>query len=164
MRIGLAALFISCVCLAGCPAAAKDRGAPTGVRPLSFLNFWQQRLTAQPPAQPLARRGTRRSHASASCLPGTMKAVLNNVQARYGPVTVISTHRPGARIRGGRPSLHASCEAVDFRPARGTYGRVAAYLRSTWNGGMGTYSSGHIHIDTGPKYHWHSGGGRRKRG
>ena len=124
----------------------------------SFLKFWRPQM----PAPAVRARATRsRSHANTSCLPGNLRAALANINARFGPVTVISTNRPGARIRGGRASLHASCRAVDFRPARGTYGKVAAYLRSTWNGGLGTYSSGHIHIDAGPRYRWHSGGGRR---
>ncbi|HSK30231.1 MAG TPA: D-Ala-D-Ala carboxypeptidase family metallohydrolase [Candidatus Limnocylindria bacterium] len=105
----------------------------------------------------------RRHSSSTSCLPDQLKAALAGVQARFGPVTVISTHRPGARIRGGRPSLHASCRAVDFKPAPGTYGKVAAHLRSTWSGGIGTYSSGHIHIDMGDNYRWHSGGRRNIR-
>jgi hypothetical protein len=158
MRIVLAAFFIFCIFLTGDPAAAQDRSARIGERPFPLLNFWRPQM----PAQGARARGTRGpSHANTSCLPGNLKAALANVSARFGQVTVISTHRPGARIRGGRPSLHASCRAVDFRPARGTYGKVAAYLRSTWNGGLGTYSSGHIHIDAGPRYRWHSGGGRR---
>jgi uncharacterized protein YcbK (DUF882 family) len=85
---------------------------------------------------------------------------LASIQTRFGPVTVVSTHRPGSRIGGGRPSWHASCRAVDFRPAPGTYAQVAAHLRQTWSGGVGTYSSGHIHIDTGPNLRWHQGGSR----
>ena len=140
--------------------AAQDPTSRAGARSSKFLNFWRPQM----PAPAVRARGTRsRSHANTSCLPGNLRAALANVRARFGPVTVISTHRPGARIRGGRPSLHASCRAVDFRPARGTYSKVAAYLRSNWNGGLGTYSSGHIHIDAGPRYRWHSGGGRRSK-
>jgi uncharacterized protein YcbK (DUF882 family) len=38
---------------------------------------------------------------------------------------------------------------------------VASYLKGSWQGGVGTYSSGHIHIDTGANYQWHSGGAAR---
>lgn len=160
MRAIFGAIFIVCVSIVSHPAAGQDRTSRIGERTFSFLNFWRQ----QSPAQSPARKGSGRSHASTSCLPGNLKAALADVQARFGPVAVISTHRSGAQIRGGRPSLHASCQAVDFRPARGTYGRVAAHLRTTWTGGFGTYSSGHIHIDVGPNLRWHAGGGSGKRG
>ena len=95
------------------------------------------------------------------CLPASLQQALADVQQRFGPVEVVSTHRPGARIAGtGHRSMHASCEAIDFRPARGTYGAVASYLRGSWKGGFGTYSSGHIHIDTGANYQWHHGAAR----
>lgn len=142
------------------PAAASDRTSRAIQKAPFLLNFWRPQ-PAPIPAPSRANRG--RAHANTSCLPPALKGALTQIRARFGPVTVVSTHRPGARIRSGRPSLHASCRAVDFRPARGTYGKVAAHLRRTWNGGIGTYSSGHIHIDTGPSYRWHSGGRRGKR-
>ena len=149
MRIPIATILILFCSLLNQSATASDRTTRVGLQTPSLLNFWQP--------QPPAARGTRsRSHANTSCLPGNLRAALANVSARFGPITVISTHRPGARIRGG-PSLHASCRAVDFRPARGNYSKVATYLRNTWNGGLGTYSSGHIHLDVGSNYRWHSG-------
>jgi uncharacterized protein YcbK (DUF882 family) len=87
---------------------------------------------------------------STKCLPGSLKARLAEVQRKFGPVKVVSTHRLGARIRGtGRTSLHASCRAVDFVPPRGKYKAVASYLRRANSGYTLTYSSGHIHLDTG---------------
>jgi hypothetical protein len=130
----------------GSPALAE--GAP------GLLKFWR----FEPPAAPLGK-GT---STSTGCLPATLKAKLREIEGRFGPVLVVSTFRPGARIAGTRhQSLHASCRAVDFRPAGGTYGAVAAHLRQSWSGGVGTYASGHIHIDTGPGYQWHHGGGRK---
>jgi len=87
--------------------------------------------------------------ASTSCLPHSIKKKLNEVSRKFGPIQVISTHRPGARIRGsGRQSFHHWCRAVDFIPPKGTYGKVTSYLRSTWSQGyVLTYRSGHIHID-----------------
>jgi uncharacterized protein YcbK (DUF882 family) len=109
----------------------------------------------QPQKMPLSGRTPT---TNTGCLPASLQQALADVQAKFGPVEVVSTHRPGARIAGtGHRSMHASCEAVDFRPARGTYGAVASYLRGSWRGGVGTYSSGHIHIDTGANYHWHHG-------
>jgi hypothetical protein len=119
----------------------------TGPAPLSLP------LPTEPAARPAST--------STGCLPAQLKQAIADVQSRFGPVEVVSTHRPGARISGtGHRSLHASCQAVDFRPARGTYGAVASYLRTNWQGGVGTYSSGHIHIDTGANYQWHHGAAR----
>jgi len=102
---------------------------------------------------------------SRACLPFELKNALATIESRFGPVKVVSTHRPGARIAGTHhASLHASCRAVDFHPAPGKYREVLAYLRSNWNGGIGTYSGQlhHLHIDVGQKivWHTHAGGSR----
>jgi hypothetical protein len=93
------------------------------------------------------------------CLPGELKSVIGQIEQRWGGVKVISTHRPGARVRGtGRPSRHANCNAIDFRPAKGTFREVANWLKANHEGGVGTYSGrlNHIHIDNGPPYRWHN--------
>lgn len=98
------------------------------------------------------------SPAQAAEYPPAIRAALADVGRRFGPVELVSTCRPGAVIAGTHhASLHAACRAVDFNPARGTYTRVAAYLRRTWKGGVGTYACAmhHIHIDDGPAYRWH---------
>jgi hypothetical protein len=97
-----------------------------------------------------AMAGADRVASVPSCLPEDLKVTLVRIQRKWGPVRVTSGYRPGARVRGtGRPSLHASCRAVDFRPAKGTYREVARWLRQNHRGGVGTYSgrSNHIHID-----------------
>ena len=160
MRALFVVLVLSFTLLSGLPAVAGHKVNSFGTPGFSFLNFLhphQPKPTSRPA---VGRRST--YSVSRSCLPSQLNAALADVQARFGPVVVISTHRPGARIRGGRPSLHASCQAVDFKPAPGTYNRVAAHLRKSWTGGLGTYSSGHIHIDTGENYRWHTGSLRRK--
>ena len=87
---------------------------------------------------------------STNCLPGSLKARLAEVRSKFGPIKVISTHRPGAKIRKtGHTSLHASCRAVDFVPPSGKYQAVANYLKRANGGYTLTYSTGHIHIDTG---------------
>lgn len=48
--------------------------------------------------------------------------------------------------------MHPSCQAVDFKPAPGTYNR--AHVRGTWIGGLGPHFWG-ILIDTG-NYLWHA--------
>ncbi|MCB1519670.1 MAG: DUF882 domain-containing protein [Hyphomicrobiaceae bacterium] len=103
--------------------------------------------------------------ANAGCMPSALASKLNQIRAKFGPVQVISTHRPGARIAGsGRASYHASCRAVDFNPPPGKYSQVVAWLKANHSGGVGTYSCGmhHIHIDTGPRVRFHKcqGSGR----
>ena len=95
---------------------------------------------------------------SGGCLPGSIKATLAAIRSKFGPVTIVSTFRRGARIAGsGHMSYHASCRAVDFHPPSGKYSAVLAYLQKTHSGGLGTYSCGmhHLHIDNGPKVRFH---------
>jgi hypothetical protein len=172
------ATLLSCFCLflTFDPAAARSkkkvaipRPAPVAAAPavapiFPFFGFWRAHQMTQPRAHygvgvpPQIAQPNQRVTASTStgCLPMQLRSALADVQARFGPVQVISTHRPGARIRGGHMSKHATCQAVDFKPAPGTYRQVASYLRASWQGGFGTYTSGHIHIDTGPHYTWHN--------
>jgi hypothetical protein len=95
---------------------------------------------------------------SSGCLPASIKSTLNAIRSKFGPITIVSTFRRGARIAGsGHMSLHASCRAVDFHPPKGKYSAVLAYLQRTHSGGLGTYSCGmhHLHIDNGPKVRFH---------
>jgi hypothetical protein len=160
MRFAVAVLVVfSALMIPHSADAQSQKRTPNLFTTFPLMNFWQ------PQTVPVGPRTTAsRGHStSTACLPGSLKVALADVQRRFGRVTVVSTLRRGARIAGGRPSMHASCQAVDFRPARGTYSQAAAYLRRTWRGGMGTYSSGHIHIDTGENYRWHQGGGSYAR-
>jgi uncharacterized protein YcbK (DUF882 family) len=116
-------------------------------------------LLALSQVPPAAANGRAAPSTSRACLPASLKNALASVESHYGAVRVISTHRPGAFIAGTRhPSLHATCRAVDFHPAPGTYGQVLAYVRSHWKGGIGTYSglSHHIHLDVGSAKQWHT--------
>lgn len=113
--------------------------------------------TSPAPARSNANSG--KPDVSISCVPNELKAVLREIERRWGDVQIISGYRKGATIRGtGKPSKHATCEAVDFKPAPGTYNAVARWLKETHNGGVGTYSGHfhHIHIDVGPKLSWHN--------
>lgn len=96
--------------------------------------------------------------AEAACMPASLAHTLDQIRSKFGPVQVVSTHRPGARIAGsGRMSYHANCRAVDFNPPKGKYNEVVAWLRANHSGGLGTYSCGmhHIHIDNGPNVRFH---------
>ena len=95
---------------------------------------------------------------STGCLPASVRGTLAQIQKKFGPIQVVSTHREGARIAGsGRTSYHASCRAADFDAPRGKHSAVVAWLKSNFSGGVGTYACGmhHIHIDNGPQVRWH---------
>lgn len=107
------------------------------------------------------------AQSSTSCLPSSVKATLNQIRAKFGPIQVVSTYRRGAIIAGtGRRSLHASCRAVDFNAPAGKRAAVIAWLRTNHKGGLGIYSCGmsHLHIDNGGHYTWNKcvGGGNRR--
>ncbi len=88
------------------------------------------------------------------CLTSAVHAVLDKIEARFGPVKVISTCRPGARIAGsGRISRHASGNAVDFE-AGSRKGAIINWLVANHKtGGTMTYADmSHIHIDVGQHF------------
>lgn len=98
-----------------------------------------------------------RGSAPAKCLPATIRAVVADVAAKFGVVSVESTHRTkshNGRAGGARHSLHLSCRAVDFRVRTRSRG-VMAYLRSRPEvGGLKIYRTGIIHIDNGERRSW----------
>ncbi len=100
-------------------------------------------------AAPAAPASTQK--APTDCLPAPLLAVLEDVQKRFGPVTLVSTtelhthnHAPG----GARHKMHAACRAVDFQVA-GDLAAVAAYLRSRPEvGGVNVYKNNRVvHVD-----------------
>ncbi len=96
------------------------------------------------------------------CLTKPAHELLDKIEARFGPVRVISTCRPGARIAGsGRISRHASGNAVDF-DAGSRKGAIIKWLVANHKtGGTMTYPDmSHIHIDIGQ--HFVSLAGQRK--
>jgi len=91
-------------------------------------------------------------------MPASVANKLRSVESKFGKIRIISSCRPGATvIKTGRPSMHRYCRAVDFNPPRGKYSQVARYLKTTWGGGVGTYSGrfNHIHIDD-HRGRWHN--------
>jgi uncharacterized protein YcbK (DUF882 family) len=86
-----------------------------------------------------------------TCLTPGLKAVLHDVQARFGTVTVVSTtelHTDNHSKGSVRHKLHGDCRAVDFK-VQGDLNAVAAYLRTRSEvSGINTYkNNGVIHID-----------------
>jgi hypothetical protein len=80
-----------------------------------------------------------------------LHAVLADISARFGPVTVVATHQQKtANHRSGsiRDKLHHDCKAVDFRAERSRIDEIKAYLRSRREiGGVESYRDGVIHMD-----------------
>lgn len=103
----------------------------------------------------LSGRAMTASGTSRSCLTSQARALLNRIEARFGGVQIVSTCRPGARIaRSGRPSRHASGNAIDFNAPRGRKSEVVRWLAANHrSGGTMTYRGmSHIHVDVG--YHF----------
>ncbi|MBZ6078345.1 YcbK family protein [Microvirga puerhi] len=98
-----------------------------------------------------------RSEAPTGCLPAALKDVVADVSAKFGSVSVESTHRSAGRNRragGADHSLHLACRAIDFRVHSRIRG-VMAYLRSRPEvGGLKIYRNGIIHIDNGERRSW----------
>jgi peptidase M15-like protein len=109
-----------------------------------------------------ARGGTART-----CLTSPARALLARIEEQFGPVRIISTCRPGAVIAGsGRPSRHASGNAIDFNAPAGRKPEVVRWLIANHrSGGVMTYAAmNHIHVDIGRRFvALNSGGARRWR-
>jgi Peptidase M15 len=144
------------------PPKANMPEAPL-VPPVPQPAIRPQRLAALPDAQlaplvppipQLAIRPPRRDSRSdrlRACLKPEARALLDRIEAEFGPMEVISTCRPGARIAGtGRISKHATGEAIDFN-AGSRKGDVVRWLIANHrDGGTMTYAGmSHIHVDVG---------------
>ena len=95
--------------------------------------------------------------ASAGCLDSSLKAIVYEVAANYGPLRVNSTCRSrghNASVGGAPKSKHLSGDAVDFR-VFGNVGAVYAFLKSNGSvGGLKHYGGGLFHIDNGDRRSW----------
>jgi hypothetical protein len=87
----------------------------------------------------------------AGCSSSDVQAVLADVSARFGAVTVLATtqlrtahHRPNSV----QQKLHQSCRAVDFRPAPSRVREVKAYLRARPDiAAVQSYRDGVVHMN-----------------
>lgn len=102
-------------------------------------------------AAPTASVVASSAKAPMDCLPSGLRTVLQDVQARFGTVTLVSTrelhtdnHTPGS----ARHKMHADCRAVDFK-VEGDLNAVTAYLRTRPEvSGVNSYKNNRvIHID-----------------
>lgn len=89
-----------------------------------------------------------------TCLTAPARALLDEIEAKFGPVKLVSTCRPGARIAGtNRISRHASGNAVDFNAGSRKAQIVAWLIENHKTGGTMTYPDmDHIHVDIGPRF------------
>jgi hypothetical protein len=127
-------------------------------RPQRLASLPEPPLAPQAPQVPdFAKRPTQRDSASdrlRACLKPAARELLGCIEAEFGPMEIISTCRPGARIAGsGRISKHASGEAIDFN-AGSRKGDVVRWLIANHKtGGTMTYSDmSHVHVDVGAHF------------
>ena len=94
------------------------------------------------------------SGTSRSCLTSDARDLLNRIESKFGRVEIVSTCRAGARIATtGRPSKHASGEAIDFRAPGRKRDVVQWLINNHGDGGTMTYSDmDHIHVDVGSHF------------
>lgn len=131
---------------------------------LALIGAFALFLIGAPGAEARSSYGGGGASTSRSCLTSSARALLNRIEARFGTVQIVSTCRPGARIRGnGKRSKHASGEAIDFKVASGRKAEVIRWLLANHrSGGTMTYPGmSHIHVDIG--YRFVSLAGRRVR-
>jgi Peptidase M15 len=156
--------------IAAAPRAAAAPAAPAE-GPVVTASLAQSVLPARPVATPpqgtvpavtapaavappgAAPKGLIKTDATAStdCLPAALRAVLADVAARFGEVTVVSTHQlnTGNHSAGSiREKLHTDCRAVDVRPDRTRIEEIKAYLRTRPEiNGVESYRNGVVHMD-----------------
>ena len=91
---------------------------------------------------------------SRDCLTAAARALLGRIEERFGEMRIVSTCRPGARIAGtGRPSKHASGDAVDFDAGERKEQVIAWLVENHHDGGTMTYAGmDHVHVDIGPRF------------
>jgi hypothetical protein len=110
-------------------------------------------LALLPPSGALAAVPPR-SDGMRACLKGAARELLARIESQFGPMRIISTCRPGARIAGtGLISKHATGEAIDFE-AGSRKGDVVRWLIANHkSGGTMTYAGmTHIHVDVGSHF------------
>lgn len=131
----------------------RSRRRPRGVQ---IASLGRDTLYPGRPGPGFAVGGIR-WNASSACLNPTLRRIIGEVAASFGPVTVNSTCRGrehNARVGGSKHSQHLTGNAVDFRIA-GNPRTVLAFLSSHRSvGGSKHYGGGVFHIDTGPRRGW----------
>ncbi len=91
---------------------------------------------------------------SRSCLQPQARALLNRIESQFGPVSIVSTCRPGAVIAtSGKPSKHRNGMAIDFNAGSRKGAIVNWLIKNHHSGGTMTYRGmDHIHVDIGYRF------------
>ncbi|HJU32466.1 MAG TPA: D-Ala-D-Ala carboxypeptidase family metallohydrolase, partial [Hyphomicrobiaceae bacterium] len=136
--------------LAALPQAIPALPAPPP--PPAAPNLEMRAIVPPDLAKPVPPKQARRD--GRACLRPAARALLERIEAQFGPMQIISTCRPGARIAGsGRISKHATGEAIDFNAGK-RKGEVVRWLIANHKtGGIMTYAGmSHIHVDIGYRF------------
>lgn len=138
-------------------AGRSTRAARQKARGTRVASLGRNFASPSPSKAPSLSGGSIRWLASAGCLASSLRSVLEQVAANFGPLRVNSTcrsRRHNARVGGARHSYHLSGHAVDFRISGSARGVVAFLRRNGAVGGLKHYGHGLFHIDTGPRRSW----------
>jgi hypothetical protein len=135
--------------------AAADRGLAAPEPPAATGSLATARSAAPlSGAAPVPRRPQVAQTNTATpghCPAPALHAVLADVSARFGAVSIVAEHRGSLNnhIAGSfREKLHHDCRAVDFRPDRSRIDEIRAYLRSRPEiAGVESYRDGVVHMD-----------------
>lgn len=143
-------------CQAGwCPVSHREvRG---WVRRMFLSDESEARSMVQPAAftrDYIERAGRDSPDAPRSCLTPAARELVDRIETKFGRMRLVSTCRTGATISGsGRPSKHASGNAVDFDAGSRKQEVVAWLIENHRTGGTMTYSNmDHVHVDIGPRF------------
>lgn len=123
--------------------ASEDEGAI--VTKAVFTPNEKSKAVTEPRDSPEAPR---------TCLTSQARALLERIETHFGRVQLVSTCRAGATIAGsGRPSRHASGNAIDFNAGNRKQAVVDWLIANHQAGGTMTYHGmDHIHVDIGPHF------------
>lgn len=99
------------------------------------------------------------------CLSSAAKELLGRIEAKFGPMQLVSTCRSGATVAGtGKPSRHRDGNAIDFKAGARKQAVVDWLVANHTQGGTMTYRDMEdIHIDIGPHFLALGSGGRSGR-
>lgn len=160
----IAAALAGAVAVTASGAEARvhhGEGAGAGDRPTLAKNFKAKSKRGhayRAKGKRYAKSGKSRRHASGgtsrSCLQPQARALLNRIESQFGPVSIVSTCRPGAVIAtSGKPSKHRHGLAIDF-DAGSRKGAIVSWLRKNHHSGdtMTYRDMSHIHVDIGPRF------------
>lgn len=112
-----------------------------------FLLFALSVLSADASTRQRTLSGYAKATTSRACLTPDTRAILNRMEAVVGPVKIVSTCRPGARIAGTRRmSKHAVGRAVDFQTSR--KGAAIRFLMAQGVFVMTYCRMSHVHFNT----------------